>query len=304
MFIAGRGRLLHTKVPCISTHRIFSQCFSVSVNPKNNDSGSNVVPAPILITSSQASQLNNIMRHSAVSPDSPKLVFVDGSYHMNKDRKARQEYLDSHIPNARYFDIDSVCDKSIPLPHMVPTENEWAAAMDAMGIRRQDHVVVYTHAGAMSGPRVWYLFTAFGHPKVSLLNGGIAGWKAAGNPVSSQTEVEAQSTLAKHAYDAANASPGGYKGAKLQRYLVASKKEVKQAMLTGKAQILDARSAARFQGQVAEPREGLVSGCIPGSLNIPYTEFISDGDTTKFKTKKEIRDVFDAAGKCPERFCL
>lgn len=52
-------------------------------------------------------QLNNIAIQSAGGPSSPKIVFVDGSYHMNKARVAEEEYLAEHIPGARFFDIDT-----------------------------------------------------------------------------------------------------------------------------------------------------------------------------------------------------
>ena len=67
-------------------------------------------------------------------------------------------------------------------------------------------------------------------------------------------------------------------------------------METGGAQILDARASARFNGTAPEPREGLVSGCIPGSLNLPYTAFVVGDDTTAFRSKAEIRDTLKEAG--------
>jgi len=235
------------------------------------------------------------MTQSATGPTSPKIVFVDGSYHMNKARNAKEEYLAEHIPGARYFDIDSVCDSTVPLPHMVPTEQHWKESMVHLGIREQDHVVVYTHAGAMSGPRVWYLFTAFGHKKVSLMNGGLSGWKRAGGSVASMTAEDAVPAQAAHV---ALAGLGARQAEtwRLKRQFVAGKDDVLHAMHSGRAQILDARAAARFNGTAPEPREGLVSGCIPGSLNIPYTEFIVGDDSTTFRSKVEIRDTFKEAG--------
>jgi thiosulfate/3-mercaptopyruvate sulfurtransferase len=119
--------------------------------------------------------------------------------------------------------------------------------MARLGIREQDHVVVYTHSGAMSGPRVWYLFTAFGHKKVSLLQGGIAGWRKIGGNIATMTADDAAHAAAEHALSASLGSRPKAEGSSwaLKSQFVATKEDVHTAMLTGNAQILDARAAAR-----------------------------------------------------------
>lgn len=47
-----------------------------------------------------------------------RIKFIDGSWHMDKTRKAKAEFLEGHIPGAVFFDIDEVADKSVDLPHM------------------------------------------------------------------------------------------------------------------------------------------------------------------------------------------
>ena len=53
------------------------------------------------------------------------------------------------------------------------------------------------------------------------------------------------------------------------------------------AQIADARSPGRFAGTEPEPRPGLRSGHIPGSVNIPYSRIVKNGCFS---------DDFDLAG--------
>ena len=60
---------------------------------------------------------------------------------MNRDGRA--EHAASRLPGARYFDVDRVSDPSSPLPHMLPSEAQFAAACDALGIHNDDQVVVY-----------------------------------------------------------------------------------------------------------------------------------------------------------------
>jgi thiosulfate/3-mercaptopyruvate sulfurtransferase len=75
--------------------------------------------------------------------------------------------------------------------------------------------------------------------------------------------------------------------------------QVLKVVNSGSAQICDARNAQRFYGDVPEPRAGLVSGHIPGSINIPFTTFVKGEDVTSFKSVAEIRDIIDDAGIVP-----
>ena len=259
---AARVQPIITSRKCLSNRNTLIRMMTAST-----------VPVDTLVNSEVARKLHG------------QAVFVDGSYHMNA-RSGREEYAKERIVGARYFDINSVCAKDTELPHMMPSAAQWTEAMDEFGIDRDDHVIVYTHKDAMSAPRVWYLFKAFGHAKVSILNGGIEAWRKSGGAI--ETDETKIPSFRKAA--------GGYQGATLNRQMVASVDDVKTAMETGIAQILDARSEARFRGTADEPREGLVSGCIPGSLSLPYTELCENGDSTTFVSKEEIRDKFKESG--------
>ena len=46
-------------------------------------------------------------------------------------------------------------------------------------------------------------------------------------------------------------------------------------------QIVDARSLARFRGEAPEPRAGLAAGHVPGSVSLPFTKVLEEGDVTK-----------------------
>jgi len=59
-------------------------------------------------------------------------------------------------------------------------------------------------------------------------------------------------------------------------------------------EIIDARAAARFRGEAPEPREGLRSGHIPGSKNVPFPTLLNKNGT--MKSPEECRAVFEAAG--------
>ena len=108
---------------------------------------------------------------------------------MNRDGRA--EHAASRLPGARYFDVDRVSDPSSPLPHMLPSEAQFAAACDALEIHNDDQVVVYGASGLFSAARGWWMFRVFGHRAVALLDGGAPAWLAAGGDIE-DTPVDIQ----------------------------------------------------------------------------------------------------------------
>lgn len=212
------------------------------------------------------------------------MKFVDATWYLDKTRSGQKEFLQKRIANAQYFDIDVIADKSTSLPHMLPKESDFAKAVSDMGISSSDHVVVYTNKEAFSGPRVWWTFRAFGHKKVSFLQGGLQGWEEEGHGA-----VEFGPATAP-------ASKGNFV-AKLNPKMVTDATQVLDVVMTGSKQLCDARSKARFLGQAPEPRPELAGGHIPGSLNVPFTELVqSTADYTRFKSPLEIKNAFQEAG--------
>ena len=110
------------------------------------------------------------MTHIFVSParlqehlEDPNVVIVDGSWYLpTQNRDAEAEYLAGHIPGAVRFDLDSVKDSSSRLPHMLPSPDEFARRVGAMGIGEDTIVVVYDGSGLFSAPRVRWTFRVFG----------------------------------------------------------------------------------------------------------------------------------------------
>lgn len=58
--------------------------------------------------------------------------------------------------------------------------------------------------------------------------------------------------------------------------------------------MLDARPYARFTGQAPEPREGLSSGHMPGSISVPFNEVV--GPDGKLYDDEKLKQIFQGKG--------
>jgi len=214
----------------------------------------------------------------------PNVVIVDGSWYLpNQNRDPQAEYLAGHIPGAVRFDIDTVKDKSSPLPHMLPSPEEFAKTVGAMGIGEDMTIVVYDGIGLFSAPRVRWTFQVFGARNVSILEGGFPTWKAEGRPVETGPEKPRAPKTFTPSFDGS---------------AVADVAKVQAALHSSSAQVVDARAADRFRGEAPEPRPGLKAGHIPGSLNLPWSEIVDNG---RLKDKASIEQAIHEAGLDPER---
>eukprot|EP01039_Chlorochromonas_danica_P009491 gene9491-10482_t len=226
---------------------------------------------PSLVSSSEALNLFNC--HA--------VKFLDGSWQLGKGALT-DNFSKERIPGAQFFNIDQVSDTTSPLPHMLPKPEVFEEAIASLGISSDDHVVVYTQADTFSAARVWWTFKVFGHDKVSILNGGLPAWKNEQGPVD-------QGPIT-------TTTPRGNFSVHYRPEMVADWRRVLEVVENGSAQILDARSKARFLGQAPEPRPSLPSGHIPGSLSLPFTEIVEEKDATRFRELAQIRDAFVEAG--------
>ena len=209
----------------------------------------------------------------------PGVRVVDGSWHMPQlGRDARAEFAHAHIPGAVFLDIDAIADRSSPLPHMLPTPDEFGIAVGALGIGDGDRVVVYDTRGVVSAARVWWTFRAFGLDSVAVLDGGLPKWRSENHPVESGVPTP----------------PTRRFTAKLRSELVRDLTAMRDNLGSRVEQVVDARSRGRFAGTEPEPRAGLRGGHIPGSVNLPYDELYQPDGT--LAPREELQRRFVAAG--------
>jgi thiosulfate/3-mercaptopyruvate sulfurtransferase len=212
--------------------------------------------------------------------DAPDVRVLDCSWFLpDAGRTGRQAYDACHIPGARFFDIEEIADTQSSLPHMLPSPEKFAARVRRLGIGDGHRVICYDQNGFFASARAWWMFRVMGHSDVAVLDGGFDAWRGAGGALE---DLPPYLTADRHFT------------VRTRHDLVRDCNAIKSVLNASDAQIVDARPAARFRGEAPEPRPGLRSGHIPGSLNLPYSKVI--GPDGRLKNDKELADVFKQAG--------
>ena len=189
----------------------------------------------------------------------------------------RPQYLEGHIPGAAFVDLDT----ALAAPpgaggrHPLPSAEVFGEAMRSAGVSGSRPVVVYDAGASVAAARAWWLLRYFGHPDVSVLDGGFAGWRAAGLPIEREVPKMQPGDFEPHAggmplLDASGAA----------------------RVAGGDGVLLDARAPERFRGD-SEPIDP-VAGHIPGAVNVPATDLV-DGDG-RFRHADSLRRLFEDAG--------
>lgn len=200
----------------------------------------------------------------------PEIRILDATWYLpNVDRDAKAEYDQSHIPNARFFDIDEVSDHRSDLPHMVPPVEKFMSKVRKLGVGDGHQIIIYDSHGLFSAARVWWLFKVMGQKNVAVLDGGLPKWLREGRTVDSSSPLIRD----RHMF------------VKYHDEMVKDVTQVSSASKLGDFEILDARSAGRFRGEEPEPRPGLRAGHIPGSKNIFYGDLLNEDGTLKSQDK-------------------
>jgi thiosulfate/3-mercaptopyruvate sulfurtransferase len=188
----------------------------------------------------------------------------------------REEYARGHIPGAVFVDLDSdlAAAPEAGGRHPLPGPGVFQSSMRAAGVRGDRRVVVYDAATSMAAARAWWLLRYFGHPDVAVLDGGLAAWVAAGQPISTEAPAVARGDFV--------ARPGG-----MPLLDAAGAGE-----LAARGVLLDARAPERFRGE-QEPIDP-IAGHIPGARNVPTTGSVDEDG--RFLGRAMLRAAFEGAG--------
>lgn len=206
------------------------------------------------------------------------LIILDASIHIDA-RHAQQEFIEKHIIDAHFFDIDSFSDRNHSVPHMLTHDTRLISeTVGKLGIRNDYKIIFYDNSDLHSACRALWMFKIFGHNPhlLYILDGGFKAWEKFGGKIESGTV-----TTASKAYQV-----------NFQPQFLCTLSQIKASLSSPTTQIIDMRHPVRFAGG-PETRPGLRYGHIPGSLSFPYiTLFDKEGNLLPLeKIRKKLTDI-------------
>lgn len=231
-------------------------------------------PTPLLVDASWLEQ----------HLESPDLRVLDCTTYMTPQpvgpsliRSGRPDWARAHIPgSAHVCMVEDLSDPKGRFPYTRPSEAQIERLLSRLGIGNEHHVVLYGAAHPMVVTRAWWVLTALGHERVSVLDGGWEGWTREGRPTTS----------------AAPARPPAVFKARRREGMMADADAVAQSVAAGGC-LVNALSREQFSGtggaHYGRP------GRIPGSISVPARDLV-DPQTMKWRPLEEIERQFIQAG--------
>lgn len=210
-----------------------------------------------------------------------EVIIIDCRFDLSQPELGRDQYNESHIPGAFYFDLKEQLSGPVSKHggrHPLPELDSFKKEIEKVGIDNSKTVITYDAGGGQYASRFWWLMKYIGHEKIYLLNGGFSGWSAANFPVTTKIP---------------KAYPAKYE-INIQKEMQASFEEVKEIVenATDESVLIDSRASERYLGKV-EPMDK-IPGHIPGALNKVWDESLREGS---FKNEKEQEERFSEINK-------
>ena len=206
------------------------------------------------------------------------LCIIDCTWHLpGTNRDGKSEFLNERIPGSIFFDLDEFSDQSSKYPHTLADKEWFSKKASELGIQNSDHIICYDTLGIFTSPRVSWMFSQYGHGKVSILDGGFKNWKIKKFKI----ETGKPQNKEQSNYIAKN-NPKNIKFFE----------DIKNNITSSTFKLIDARPSGRFNATDPEPRPELQSGSIPNSQNLPFSKLL-DPATGCMKNKDELKKIFD-----------
>ncbi|WP_095011550.1 sulfurtransferase [Tsuneonella mangrovi] len=207
------------------------------------------------------------------------LVVLDASRHLPAaGRDPGAEFLDGHIPGARFLDLGRLTDPASPVGATLPGSIQASVVLGALGLEREQRIVIYDDSAVKTSARAWFILAGYGFEHIAILDGGIAKWRAEGRPIASgKADLEPRLL-----------PPTEFQGN------VRRKQQMLANLATRTEQVIDARDAGRFTGETIDTVHNLPGGHIPGARNVFFAELYNPDGT--LRPNDELRSAFEAAG--------
>lgn len=198
------------------------------------------------------------------------------------DLSSEAAYERQHIPGAIHIDATLLGSSRPPVMGLLPAEDVFSRLLSAAGISPASHVVAYDSENGLKASRFLWTLDVIGHPRFSLLDGGLAAWLDAGFPVDDDVPETAATDYPVHYGDSHTTD----------------KTYIKAHLDDSDVVVLDARTPAEYRGM---DRRALRAGHIPGAVNVDWSAALLGGGDLRLRPADELRALYAEAGVTPDR---
>lgn len=192
------------------------------------------------------------------------------------DARKAEDYQAGHIPIAISIPRPTTFDPEAP-KGIIGQPEQVAALFGGKGIDEKVHVVVYDEGKNTAASRVFWTLEYYGHPRVSVLNGGFKKWEAEGRELTTEEPEITPATFT----------------AKTDASKLSTKEQILEDIGEAGVVVLDARSPEEYRGEDIRTKRG---GHISGAVNIDWRENFTPGEVPVFKSAAELTQLYEAAG--------
>lgn len=201
----------------------------------------------------------------ALTKSDKNLVVIDAS-------KA-DSYQKMHVKNAVSVPSEILNQESGAVEGLLKSPEDLAKIFGDAGVSNKNTIVVYDGGSQKYSSRVYWTLKYLGAENVKLLHKDMDEWKKSRVPITKMPSTAKATTFTSQ----------------INNSVICTLADVK----AGKAKVIDVRTPEEFNGSADNS-----DGHLPGSINLNYTDLLTDKEA--FKSKEEMEKVMAKAGLTPD----
>ena len=207
-----------------------------------------------------------------------RLPFADNDKVLIVEQAKAENFIANHIPGSVWLDFKMLQSAGQPAPGKLPPMDQISAALSAIGLTPDTHVICSDdEGGGWAGRMIWVL-DCIGHTRYSYLNGGLTAWLAEGLPTAGG---EVTPTASDYRAELVNSD------------CTLSKEQIIARLGQPDFAVWDARSREEYTGEKVNAQRG---GHIPGAVNYEWTRGMDKERGLKINDLEKFRALLKDMG--------
>jgi thiosulfate/3-mercaptopyruvate sulfurtransferase len=198
------------------------------------------------------------------------------------DYDPKANYKLGHAVGAVLFDWKE--DINHPLTRNIFSKQSCEDLLQRAGINNDTTLILYGDFNNWFAAFAFWVFKYYGYDDIRLMNGGRKKWLEEDRPLSK---------------DIPEYPKGNFKAAEPDNSIRVFLNYVRDSIESSQKVLIDVRSPKEFTGEILAPPEyptehAQRGGHIPGALNIPWSQAVSEDGT--FKSAEELKKLYESKG--------